>query len=335
MTIKARFERFTRQIRPTDEHIAEANRQTDYMIDRLKNKVAEDGTFTLEKVLKAGSNAKFTSLRRTEENEFDVDLGAYYSGEGATKQQLNKLIDFTRDQLRAIYPNKEEDDFKPLKSAARVRFRSGIKLNVDVAPIIRDESLGVANGGWIPRADGWRLTSVTEHNGFVSRRTVKSNEVSGPVKFNRLVRMIKWWNNLQGDLVQPSIFCELVAARAFEAEGVTTEWQTSLRQVFSFLRRHQLKESIVFSDNYDASRVTLPQGAAVVVLDSVNPDNNVTALWTEATRRAYMERIEDAYDFMVEARSCEIDGDEDAAVDAWCGVFGEKFRTLSESDEEA
>lgn len=332
MTIKARFEKFTREIKPTPEHIDEANRQTDYMIAQLKNKVSADGSFKLEKVLKAGSNAKFTSLRRTEENLFDVDLGAYYSGEGATKSQLDKLIQFTRDQLRAIYPQKADGDFEKLKSAARVKFRSGIKLNVDVAPIIRDDSLDVENGGWIPRPDGWRLTSVTGHNKFVQRRTGESNKVSGPVKFNRLVRMVKWWNNRQGNLAQPSIFCELIAAKAFEECGVTGEWQTSLRHVFNCFRRHQFLEPIVFNDYYDAGKVDLPKDK-VVVMDSVNAQNNVTGFWTEATRTAYFDRIHDAYDFMMEARSAELDGDEEAAVEAWCGVFGEAFRTLSEPEE--
>jgi hypothetical protein len=333
MTIKARFEKFTREIKPTPEHIDEANRQTDYMIAQLKNKVSADGSFKLEKVLKAGSNAKFTSLRKTEENLFDVDLGAYYSGEGATKDQLAKLIQFTRDQLRAIYPQKEDKDFEKLKSAARVKFRSGIKLNVDVAPIIRDDSLDVENGGWIPRPDSWRLTSVTGHNKFVQSRTTESNKVSGPVKFNRLVRMVKWWNNLQGDLAQPSIFCELIAAKAFEECGVTGEWQTSLRHVFNCFRKHQFLEPIIFSDYYDAKKVKLP-GDKVIVMDSVNQQNNVTGFWTETTRAQYMDRIQDAYDAMMEARSAELDGDEDAAVTAWCQVFGEAFRTLSEPEED-
>src|SRR5438876_6826624 len=56
---------------------------------------------TLFRSLKAGSNAKFASLRQTDENLFDVDLGAYFSGEGATKAQLDTLIKFTRDQLRS------------------------------------------------------------------------------------------------------------------------------------------------------------------------------------------------------------------------------------------
>lgn len=333
MTIKARFEKFAREIKPTPDHIDEANRQTDYMISQLKNKVSADGSFKLEKILKAGSNAKFTSLRKTDENIFDVDLGAYYSGEGATKDHLDTLIQFTRDQLCSIYHQKKDEDFKPLKSAARVKFRSGIKLNVDVAPIIRDDSLGVENGGWIPRPDGWRLTSVTAHNKFVQTRTSESNKVSGPVKFNRLVRMVKWWNNLQGELAQPAIFCELITAKAFAECGVTGEWQTSLRHIFNCFRKHQLLEPIVFSDYYDAKKVKLPDDH-VVVLDSVNPDNNVTGFWTESTRADYVDRIHDAYDAMMEARSAELDGDEEAAVNTWCLVFGEAFRTLSDPEEE-
>lgn len=333
MTIKTRFDKFTREIKPTPEHIEEANRQTDYMVNQLKNKVATDESFKLEKILKAGSNAKFTSLRRTDENLFDVDLGAYFSGEGATKAQLSTLIKFTRDQLRLIYPQKEEEDFTILKSAARVKFRSGIKLNVDVAPIIRDASIDVDNAGWIPRPDGWRLTSVTAHNKFVQTRTGESNKISGPVKFNRLVRMIKWWNNLQGDLTQPSIFCELIAAEAFAECGVTGEWQTSLRHVFNCFRKHQFLDAIVFSDYYIAEDVTLPSDT-VIVMDSVNPENNVTASWTDTIRDQYLDRIQEAYDAMMEARSAELDGDEDAAVDAWCQVFGEAFRTLSDPKED-
>ena len=158
MSMKTRFDRFASKIRPTDDHIKEANRQTDYMVDRLKDKVSADGSFTLRKVLKAGSNTKFTSLRRTGENVFDVDLGAYYDGEGATKDKLDTLLDFTREKLKDIYPTKADDDFEKKKSAVCVHFKSGIKLNVDVAPIIKDDSLGLENGGWIPRADGWRLT---------------------------------------------------------------------------------------------------------------------------------------------------------------------------------
>ena len=171
-----------------------------------------------------------------------------------------------------------------LKSAVRVKFRGGIKLNVDVAPIIRDDSLGIENGGWIPRSGGWRLTSVTCHNEFVRSRTARSRQQPGPVKFNRLVRLVKWWNNLQDEMAQPSYFCDLITAAALEEGSVTDEWQSSLRKVFTFLRKHQFLEPIVFSDYCDASKIKLPTDH-IIVMDSVNPKNNVTRDWTETTRQ--------------------------------------------------
>jgi hypothetical protein len=334
MSIKARFDQFVANICPTPEHFAEADRQTNYMIERLIDQVAANNRFTLRKILHAGSNAKHTSLLRTEDNVFDVDLGAYFSGAGATKTELGTLLRFTQQQLRAIYPTKPAEDFTIGRSAVCVVFRSGIELHVDVAPIICDDSLGIENGGWIPRADGeWRLTSVTCHNEFVRTRSARSRKRPGPVKFNQLVRLVKWWNNQQGSLAQPSIFCDLITAAAFEQTGVTDEWQTSLRGVFGFLRKHRFLEPIVFNDYYDPKSVTIRD--QVVVLDSVNKDNNITKKWTEATRVAYLERVQLAYDAMVEAHSAELDDDEDGAVDAWCDVFGEAFRTLSVPEEGA
>ena len=334
MTIKARFAQFTKNIRPTDKHIEEADRQTGYMIGRLKHRISADGTYELERIVLSGSNAKHTSLRKTDQNRFDVDLNACFSGKGATKEHLNKLLQFTRDQLVDIYRHlKDEKDFEVLRSAVRVKFTSGIKLWVDVAPIILDDSvLHVENAGWLPRPDGWRLTSVTGHNTFVSKRNKRSKEVSGPVHFNRLVRMFKWWNNLQGELAQPSIFCELVAAAAYEATGVTDEWQSSLRQLFRFIRQHGFKTPILFTDYYDPAKVKLPYHA-VIVMDSVNPENNITHTWSAGTRDEFLNGVQQAYNGMMDARSAEQDDDEDEAVDHWCRVFGDDFRSLSEEED--
>jgi hypothetical protein len=333
MTIKARFAQFTKNIRATDKQIEEADRQTNFMISRLKHRISADSTYELEKIVVSGSNAKHTSLRKTDENQFDIDLNACFSGTGASKDHLGKLLQFTRDQLVDIYRHlKDEKDFEVLKSAVRVKFTSGIKLWVDVAPIILDDSvLHVENAGWLPRADGWRLTSVTAHNTFVSKRSKLSTGVSGPVRFNRLVRMFKWWNNLLGQLTQPSIFCELVAAAAFEETGVTDEWQSSLRQLFRFMRQHEFSTPILFSDYYDPAKVKLPSHSTIV-MDPVNPENNITRSWSTDTRVEFLNCVQQSYNAMMDARSAEQDDDEDEAVEHWCRVFGNEFRLLSEEE---
>jgi hypothetical protein len=331
MTLNERVATFVGKIRPPQDFIDEANRQVDFMIERLQDVVAEDGRFRLLKIIKAGSNAKFTSLLETEENVFDVDLGAYYSGVGASQEKLDDLLSFTRTRLIEIY-DKPSSDFEPLSSAIRVKFRSGIELWVDVAPIIEDKSLGLDAGGWLPRDDGWRLTSVTCHNEFVSKRTAVSAKLPGTVRFNRIVRCFKWWNNLRGELTQPSIFCELVTAAAVRERPLTADWMTSLINLFGFVRRHGLSEPIIFDDYYDSRKAKYP-GDVVVVLDSVNPSNNIAHEWTERTRTEYLAEIEDAYLSLLEAKSAEADEDEKSAIEMMSQVFGDRFEEQSEEDE--
>ena len=71
-----------------------------------------------------------------------------------------------------IYHQKTRRTLKSWTAPSGWGFVSGIKLWVDVAPIIENDTLKIENVGWIPRKDKWRLTSVTAHNDFVSKRNV-------------------------------------------------------------------------------------------------------------------------------------------------------------------
>ena len=334
MTIRQRFDRFATQIRPDDDTLDEARRQVAYLEKRLHNVVNENETFTLVKILRAGSNAKHTSLVKTDDNAWDVDLGAYFTGEGATKAEFDTLLTFLEKQIRLVYPSKSKDDIKAERSAVRLVFTSGIQLNVDVAPIISDDSLHVSNGGWIPRKDGYRLTSVTAHNESITSRSTASQAVAGPVRFNKLVRLFKWWNNrLPDHLRMPSIFCDHVTAAAVaQMDGVTDQWQTSVRELFRFVAQvNGLREPIVLDDYYAVDDAVLPD-APVVVMDIVNPENNVAAkLDTESKRAAYAAIAQQAYDAASFARTLELDDEVEQAVDVWCEVFGPDFRTLSDN----
>src|SRR5260370_1143523 len=90
---------------------------------------------------------------------------------------------------RNIRPTDEH--FELLKRAGRWKFVGGIGLWVNIAPITSDKPPKIKNGGWLPRPEEGRLTSVTCHNDFVRTRSARSGEAEGPVKFNRLVRMLK------------------------------------------------------------------------------------------------------------------------------------------------
>ena len=324
MSVSSRFEQFVASLRPLEQQSKAADRTIMSLIQQLHRVMEVEKTFTLGKVGPAGSRTKHTALRRTDMHVSDVDLGVYFLAREATQESLETLLRFTREKLLKIYPNKSPKDFTAPGRAVRVFFR-GKNLHVDVVPILRDPSLDMENGGYITGHDGWRLTSITYHTDFVRRRTEKSKQIHGPVRFNRLVRLMKYWNSLQGELKQSSYFCELITAAAFDKKGVTKKWQSSLLQIFSFFCEHQFLTPIVFND-YCASRLIRLPSDHVIVLDSVDPENNLTRKWDEAKRRGYVNLLQRTYETMRQACDYEHLGNEEAAVQAWCQVFGEAFR---------
>lgn len=330
MTIEQRFNHFIAHIRPSREQLEEANRQATFLRERLTERIAADGRFHLEKIFRAGSTAKHTDLARTDKGTFDIDLGVYYRAQGRTEDQLNKLLPYTQARLREIYPlEKLQQDFHVGKNAVNVIFHnSGLK--IDVVPIIRDGSLKHKNNGWIPRQDEWRLTSITAHIHFVHTRTAGYKQRGSPVRFNHLVRLMKWWNRrLPESLKQCSYFCELITAAALEKSGVTSDWQSSVHQIFAFVSQHAFSRPIIFNDYYDAQKVKR-HGDLIVVLDAVNAENNLARKWNEGARRGYLTCVQRTLEHIRQAQDCERKGDEQGAVDAWCHVFGNEFRLLSQ-----
>jgi SMODS domain-containing protein len=330
MDIEQRFSHFIAHIRPSREQLEEANRQAVSLREQLTECIARDGKFHLERIFRAGSTAKHTDLIRTEKDTFDIDLGVYYRAQGRTTDQLSKLLPYTQARLREIYPpEKLQQDFHVGKNAVNVLFRtSGLK--IDVVPIIRDGTLKRKNSGWIPREDEWRLTSITAHIHFVHTRTARSKQIAGPVRFNHLVRLMKWWNRrLPESLKQCSYFCELITAAALEEGGVTGSWQSSLCQIFAFVSQHAFSQPIIFHDYYNVKQGKWC-GDYVVVLDAVNPENNLARKWNEGTRRGYLNCVQQTYEHVRRAQDCERKGDEQGAMDAWCHIFGNEFQRLSQ-----
>lgn len=173
------------------------------------------------------------------------------------------------------------------------------------------------------------MTSITAHIHFIHSRTARHKQVGNPVKFNHLVRLIKWWNRqLPDDLRQCSYFCELITAAALEKSGVTDEWQSSLCKIFGFLSQQAFEKPIFFTDYYNAPAAKCLNNP-VVVMDAVNPENNLTHDWNESVKREYLNCIRKTYALIRQAQKYERMGDEKAALDVWCEIFGDEFYQAS------
>jgi hypothetical protein len=331
--ISSCFSLFIKRIRPTRKQLEEADRETATLKKRLTKYIAADQRYHLEKIFRAGSSVKHTDLVRRGEGTFDVDLGLYFRSQGYPEEDLNRLLPYIQGLLCKLYPEKVQD-IQKRKNAVRICFRTS-KLAVDIVPIVRDPSPKKRkNSGYIPREDGPRRTSITAHIHFTHVRTARSKRVPGPVKYNHLVRLMKWWNRrLPDGLPQSSYFCELITAVALEKGGVTNEWQSSLAQIFGFLSQHAFKQPIVFGGNYDPRAIK--SNDLVVVLDAVNADNNITDKWTKEMKQGYLAAIRKTYKQIKQAQRYEQAGRQAEALDIWCQIFGEEFRpsNISNADK--
>ena len=88
-------------------------------------------------------------------------------------------------------------------------------------------------------------------------------------------------------------------------------------------------QPIVFNDYYDAKSVKRSDDP-VVILDAVNPGNNVASKWTKGIKQGYLKSLRQTRDHIKQAQHDERTGHEEAALESWCQVFGDDFRRLSQ-----
>ena len=87
--------------------------QVDRLIDNLCRNVREKTTIKITWVVKAGSFAKYTILRRTSTDPVDVDVVFYISGKDADVETIENLSAQIYKLLIEQYPNKSVESSNP------------------------------------------------------------------------------------------------------------------------------------------------------------------------------------------------------------------------------
>lgn len=275
------------------------------MIEQLHGRIDEEEGIEIVRVFIGGSNATHTTIRRTEDNEFDVDIHVYLKlGKEVDDENMRR---FLRRQLIEIYPNKDKEDFETTKSSVKVIFRSGIQLNIDVVPVIHDST---RSGFWghIPRPNGEKLyTSVPEHIEWVRSKTAKSNP---PVKFNKVVRLMKWWKNYN-NLKSNSFVITILTGNSFKKQTFSSNWASSVTQVFNHFH----------SCWVDASGTD-----PVQVKDPVNPENNAASGMTSNQLTKLQEKAREAEEAINKASDAFNNGNKTDCIEYLQSVFGPKIK---------
>jgi hypothetical protein len=294
---------------PLDKR-SEYHQQVDRLIEHLRGKIKEHTSFRITRVMKAGSFAKFTILRKTNEDPLDVDVVFYLEGEDVDQETYESLSQQIYEFLIAAYPTKAIDQFTIQKRAATVVF-TGSGLSVDVVPVI---AISDRPGyGWQFGLDGSKtLTCPPGQVKFIKdRKDVDAD-------FRTLVRLGKKWRNRHADELKAlkSFSVELVMAYLLDRDGKAGKLEQRLCNFFLYIAQSELKETISFKEN------TLPLGSfsdPVVIIDPVNSTNNVAARIEEAERAAIVQKAMESWEVAYFA-SAEDD------LDVWKELFGPRFK---------
>ena len=294
---------------PADKR-KEYHGQVDRLIDNLSRNVRDKTKIRITRVVKAGSFAKFTILRKTSDTPVDVDVVFYVSGEDANAQTLEDLTARIYGLLVEQYPTKSVEDFQIQRKAATVTF-VGSGLVVDIVPVLEDPHR--SGYGWqYDIRDGAKIeTCAPCQIKFVRDR----KNVDGD--FRTLVRMAKKWRNWAELKPLKSFAIELVMAHLLDTRGPAGSLDQRFRDFLLYIAQSGLKELISFPENTDL----IPQfDDPVVIIDPVASDNNVASRISEAERREIVAAAQKAWETANFASA-----EDDPSV--WKEIFGPQFRT--------
>jgi tRNA nucleotidyltransferase (CCA-adding enzyme) len=284
--------------------------QVDRLITELCKHVRDKSEIKITKVVKAGSFAKYTILRKTAVDPVDVDVVFYISGKDINHETLTTINDLIYALLIKIYPTKAVEDFEIQRKAATVTF-VGSGLSVDIVPVIEDPDQ--PGYGWqFDIHDGSVLqTCAPCQIKFVRDRKNQDGD------FRTLVRMAKKWRNHAGLKPLKSFVIELLMAHVLAQQGSGGSIEQRFRNFLLYVAQSGLKDEISFPENV-APFVTFTD--PVVILDPVYSRNNVASRITEAERLEIVAAATEAWET---ANFASADNDNDV----WKDIFGPRFKT--------
>lgn len=285
-----------------------------FLRERLEKHIAANPGFSLVKMLHAGSVAKGTALRSTN----DMDVAVYVRKDDAPETDL---VLWMTERLRAVYGGTiSPDAIQPGVHCATITFADG--LSVDVVPVLYEGDPD-DRGYLIARDTGDRLlTSVRLHLDFIRAR-----KSSHPNDFAQIVRYVKWWireqKKLDGEFRFKSFMAELVVAHLADGGLDVTDHAAALAATFDFIAGPGMGGRIWFSDYYEAGDLPVSSGLPVEIYDPVNPDNNVAYRYTEFDLKRITAAAGEACDAITEAGYATT---KTQAVECWQIVLGSRFK---------
>ncbi len=294
-----------------DEYRAQARR----LREKLDTYLDEHPDFTLKKMLISGSLAKGTALRSLN----DIDVACYISG-ADTPKEVSSLLAYLAERLRKAFPNFTPDQVKPQTYSVTVSFR-GTGLDVDVVPILYNGD-SRWYGNLVSQEDGSFLeTSIPLHLEFIRKRKQAQEK-----DFAQVVRLIKFWarntKSQREGFRFKSFMIEMILSHLCDQGLSFSDYPEALQHFFTYVARTDMREQISFTDYYKSAAVGTFSGP-IRIVDPVNPNNNVSRLYTTEQADMIVDAALDAGDAIDAALAAPT---KQETVYYWQKVFGSSFQ---------
>ena len=274
-----RFVPHIRTPRADERKIIEQRKRVQHRIIRH----IERANLRLARTPNGGSYAKRTALRRymqgrTKIGGSDIDLPFVLTARSGEQLELRALLELFEGFVRKSYPRSK---VVRTKSSVKLTF-SSFKYPFDIVPMVAVPS--DRKREYLFRGDGTKVpTSISAHVKFCKQRTAASAKAPGIVRFNDMVRLLKWWSQLRaaGDELLPELptfVLELLCAKAFDELGVGPSYTQTLLTWFELIGAITRERRSVRFDGQGA-----PDSGRWAVIDPVTSSNNVVpSSWGDA-----------------------------------------------------
>lgn len=292
------------------ERRKEYHRQVDYLVTRLSSELVASTERKVTKVMKAGSFAKHTILRRSTVDPVDVDVVFYLAGRSVDRSTLETLNDDIHAMLLKIYSSKAVGDFEIQRKATTVSF-IGTGLNVDVVPVIADPDRPDYGRQYSVEDGSFTETCPPAHLKFIRDRKAQDGD------FRTLVRLSKRWRN-QAELKPLKSFpIELILGHLVDKGSLAGTIERRFEEFLLYVAQSGLKQPISFPENGGvAGHFDHP----VVIVDPASAANNVAARISEQERQQIVDVAKASWE-TAHFASAEHDDE------VWKELFGPRFGT--------
>lgn len=297
MTQGELFERIIRNIKPSDWERNTAREYRDQVLEALN-----DQNLGITGVRNCGSFAKRTDISPLS----DLDIVVFISPERYTKTNPKSILRILARDLGSSFNYNEV-----ISGNRSVKVKFDDDFIIDIVPAFSINPKELEPAEILDRQTGkWIETSPSKHIKFST--SIKKIDR----RYKDLVRVFKVWKRERRRNFR-SIVVEFLIADAICNGAVARGWAEAVHSIFKYVNDHQLKKRIYFT-NYYSKPGKIPRNP-VVILDPVNPNNNVANDFTDVSRREFMSKWSEDTRLAYKALNSEY---EDDAIEIWERVFG-------------